>query len=135
MHRNAADAPITSGDVLVSRPTARADVYEISVVPEVGRVSYAGYEIGMEAGRRLAQTLAVDAWYTCDHTHMHSLGRYRIVAKGAVMGDKGGKKDKEKHQKQQEKKTQGREQRLVDKGRPSVVAPSGRQTQAASMKA
>ena len=126
---------MTSGDVLVSRPTARADVYEISVVPDVGRVSYADYEIGMEAGRRLAQTLAVDAWYTCDHTHMHSLGRYRIVAKGAVMGDKGGKKDKEKQQKQHDQRAQGKEQRLVDKARPPVVAPLARRTVAASLKA
>ena len=70
-----------SGDVLVSRPTARADVYDISVVPEVARVSHNGYEDGIQAGRRLAQRLAVDAWFTCDHTHMHSLARYRTAAK------------------------------------------------------
>jgi hypothetical protein len=39
------------------------------------------------------------------------------------MGDKGGKKDKEKHQKQQDKKMRGKEQQLVDKARPSVAAP------------
>jgi hypothetical protein len=47
------------------------------------------------------------------------------------MGDKGGKKDKEKHQKQQEKRvTQSKVQPLVDKGRPAVVLPSVRQTKA-----
>ena len=50
------------------------------------------------------------------------------------MGDKGGKKDKDKQQKQQEKRVQGKEQRLVDKVRPSVAPASIRQTKAASVK-
>jgi hypothetical protein len=37
-----------SGDVLVSRPTARADIDDISVVPGVVRVSTVCYEDGME---------------------------------------------------------------------------------------
>ena len=39
------------------------------------------------------------------------------------MGDKGGKKNKVKNQKQQEQRAKGKEQRPVDKGRPPVAAP------------
>jgi hypothetical protein len=66
-----------SGDVLVSRPTARADVYDISVVPGVARVSNACYEEGMETGRQLARELAVDGWFTCDHTHVVRIATHR----------------------------------------------------------
>jgi hypothetical protein len=59
-----------SGDVLVSRPTARADVYDITVVPGLGRVSKVCYEDGMETARQLARELAVDGWFTCDHTYV-----------------------------------------------------------------
>ncbi len=58
-----------SGDVLVSRPTARADVYAISVVPAVAHISRVRYQDGIEAGRQLARELGVDGWFTCDHTH------------------------------------------------------------------
>ena len=51
------------------------------------------------------------------------------------MGDKGGKKDKDKQQKQHDKRAQTKEQRLADKGRPPVAAPPLRQTRAASVKA
>jgi hypothetical protein len=65
------------GDVLVSRPTARADVYDISVVPAVPRVSNVRYEDGMETGRQLARELAVDGWFTCDHTHVVPIAKHR----------------------------------------------------------
>ena len=51
------------------------------------------------------------------------------------MGDKGGKKDKDKQQKQQDKRAQGKAQRQVEKWRPSAASPSVRQAQAASMPA
>jgi hypothetical protein len=48
------------------------------------------------------------------------------------MGDKGGKKDKDKQKKQHDKKTQGKEQRQADKTRPPAQAPLARQAQAAA---
>jgi hypothetical protein len=66
-----------SGDVLVSRPTARADIYDISVVPGMVRVSTVCYEHGMETGRQLARELAVDGWFTCDHTHVVRIAEHR----------------------------------------------------------
>ena len=46
--------------------------------------------------------------------------------RGAGMGDKGGKKDKEKNHQQQVKKTHDKEQQKLDKSRPSVSAPPAR---------
>lgn len=66
---------LKSGDVLVSRPTARADLYEVSVVPAVSHASHVRYENGMEAGRQLARSLGVDGWFTCDHTHFMPIAR------------------------------------------------------------
>jgi hypothetical protein len=68
---------IASGDVLVSRPTARADVYDISVIAGGARISCARYEDGMETGRELARELLVDGWFTCDHTHFVRIARHR----------------------------------------------------------
>jgi hypothetical protein len=64
-----------AGDVLVSRPTARADVYEICVIPAIPHASHIRYENGVEAGRQLARVLGVDAWFTCDHTHFIAISR------------------------------------------------------------
>ena len=66
-----------SGDVLVSRPTARADVYDISVVPALARMTDLRYEDGKEAGRQLARRLGVDGWFTCDHTHFMRIATFR----------------------------------------------------------
>jgi hypothetical protein len=68
---------LQSGDVLVSRPTARADVYETSIVPAVARITDTSYEDGMNRGRELARELAVDAWFTCDHTHFGRFAHHR----------------------------------------------------------
>jgi hypothetical protein len=68
---------IQAGDVLVSRPTARADLYEISVVPSLARLSDVRYEDGWESGRQLARRLAVDGWFTSDHTHFLRIATYR----------------------------------------------------------
>jgi hypothetical protein len=67
-----------SGDVLVSRPTARADLYETSVIPAVAHIANVSYEDGTNSGRQLARELAVDAWFTCDHTHVVRLAHYRM---------------------------------------------------------
>lgn len=67
-----------AGDVLVSRPTARADVYEISVVPSLACLTDVRYEDGRETGRQLARRLAVDGWFTSDHTHFLRIATYRL---------------------------------------------------------
>jgi hypothetical protein len=64
--------------VLVSRPSARADAYEISVVPAPGHVTVGRYEDAVDSGRKLAQGLVVNGWYTCDQTHFLGIARYRL---------------------------------------------------------
>ena len=66
-----------SGDVLVSRPTARADVYAISVIPSQARIVAARYQDAIEKVDQLARGLAVNGWYTCDHTHFARIARHR----------------------------------------------------------
>jgi hypothetical protein len=66
-----------SGDVLLSRPTARADVYAISVIPSEARFVAARYPDAVEKVDELARGLAVDGWYTCDHTHFARIARHR----------------------------------------------------------
>ena len=66
-----------SGDVLASRPTARADIYEISVVPTKSDLVATRYDDAMERVRELARVRAVDGWYTCDHTHFAQIARHR----------------------------------------------------------
>ena len=66
-----------SGDVVVSRPTARADVYAFSVVPEEAKIVAIRYEEALQRVRELAKILAVDGWYTCDHTHFARIARHR----------------------------------------------------------
>jgi hypothetical protein len=66
-----------SGDVLVSRPTARADVYAISVIPSEARIVAARYQDAMARVEELARGLAVDGWYTCDHIHFARIARHR----------------------------------------------------------
>ena len=67
----------TSGDVLASRPTARADIYAISVFPSEARIVAARYQDAMQKLEELARELAVDGWYTCDQTHFARIVRYR----------------------------------------------------------
>jgi len=66
-----------SGDVLASRPTARADIYQISVVPTEAELVPMRYDDALERVRALASALAVDGWYTCDHTHFARIARHR----------------------------------------------------------
>ena len=74
--RNQRSAP-TTGDVLISRSTARADVYAISTVPSESHVVATRYQDAMLKGSELARRLAVDGWYTCDHTHFVRIARHR----------------------------------------------------------
>ena len=67
-----------AGDVLVSRPTARADLYETSCVPAAPHITDDSYEDGQNRGRQLARELAVDAWFTCDHIHAVRLAHHRV---------------------------------------------------------
>ena len=65
------------GDVLASRPTARSDVYAISVVPTKAKIVARRYDDAMNRVRELARALAVDGWYTCDHTHFLRVASHR----------------------------------------------------------
>jgi hypothetical protein len=67
----------TAGDVLASRPTARADVYAISVVPSQAHIVVTRYQDAIGRVEELARGLAVDGWYTCDHTHFARVARHR----------------------------------------------------------
>jgi hypothetical protein len=66
-----------SGDVLASRPTARADVYAIGVVPTRADLVAMRHEDAMKRVRELARVLTVDGWYTCDHTHFTRIASHR----------------------------------------------------------
>ena len=66
-----------SGDVIASQPTARADVYAISVVPAQAKIVARRYDDAMKRVRELARALAVDGWYTCDHTHFLRVASHR----------------------------------------------------------
>jgi hypothetical protein len=83
VHRNPAVVTVgwrpvpMAGDVLVSRPTARARRYAISVIPSPGDVLVIRQAPAFEQARELARALAVDVWYTCDHTHFVRIARHR----------------------------------------------------------
>ena len=65
------------GDILASRPTARADSFAISVVP-AGTHAVAGrYDEAVASIREFARQRAVDAWYTCDHIHFLRVAHHR----------------------------------------------------------
>jgi hypothetical protein len=66
-----------AGDVLASRPTARADIYAISVVPTKAKLVPMRYDAAIERVRELARALSVDGWYTCDHTHFARIASHR----------------------------------------------------------
>jgi hypothetical protein len=58
-----------AGDVVASRPTARADVYAISIVPAAAHATATRYSEAIEEIRELARGRRVDGWFTCNHTH------------------------------------------------------------------
>jgi hypothetical protein len=65
------------GDVLASRPTARADRFAISVVPAPTHAVATRYDEAIASIRELARQHAVDAWYTCNHTHFVRVAHHR----------------------------------------------------------
>ena len=65
------------GDVLASRPTARADRFAISVVPAPTHTVAKRYDEAIEFVREFAQQHAVDAWYTCNHIHFLRVAHHR----------------------------------------------------------
>jgi hypothetical protein len=65
------------GDLIVSRRTARADVYSISVIPDQAHLTTVRFEEAIHTVEELAGRRAVDGWYTCDHTHFIQIARYR----------------------------------------------------------
>jgi hypothetical protein len=65
------------GDVLVSRPTARADLYAISIVPAAAHVTATRYSEALETVRELARGRRVDGWLTCNHTHYARVAAHR----------------------------------------------------------
>jgi hypothetical protein len=66
-----------AGDVLTSERSARADVYEISIVPADSRAVVSRYSEAIETVRALAQELRVDGWFTSDQTHYARVASYR----------------------------------------------------------
>ena len=65
------------GDVLTSERSARADVYEISIVPADGRAVVSRYAEAVQIVRALAQQLRVDGWFTSDQTHYARVASHR----------------------------------------------------------
>lgn len=66
-----------AGDVLASRPTARADLYAISIVPAAAHVTARRYSEAIETVRELARGRRVDGWFTCNHTHYARVAAHR----------------------------------------------------------
>jgi hypothetical protein len=65
------------GDVLASRPTARADVYTISIFPAAFHLTATRHSEALDEARVLARELNVDAWFTCNHTHYARVASFR----------------------------------------------------------
>jgi hypothetical protein len=65
------------GDVLASRPTARADVYTISILPGVSHLTATRHSEALDKVRVLARELNVDGWFTCNHTHYARVASFR----------------------------------------------------------
>jgi hypothetical protein len=65
------------GDVLASRPTARADVYTISILPAASHLTATRHSEALDKVRVLARELNVDGWFTCNHTHYARVASFR----------------------------------------------------------
>jgi hypothetical protein len=66
-----------SGDVVASERSARADVYDISVVPAPAYMVAGRYPEAIDKVRELARQLGVNGWYTADQTHYARVAKYR----------------------------------------------------------
>ena len=73
------------GDVIVSERSARADMYEISLVPGGSEEVVRRYSEALERGSLMARRLGVDAWYTCDQTHYVLVARHRLSSGDAAL--------------------------------------------------
>jgi hypothetical protein len=71
----------TVGDIVASRPTARADLFAIAIVPNRGELVPARYDRALHIVRASAREREVDGWYTCDHTHYARIARHRTSSK------------------------------------------------------
>jgi hypothetical protein len=67
----------TDGDVVASKRTARADVYTISIVPDIGDTVVRRHSEAIDQVRKLAEQLGVDGWFTCNHTHFARVATHR----------------------------------------------------------
>jgi hypothetical protein len=66
-----------AGDVLASARTARADVYTIRIIPTTALLTATRHSAALEKVRELARALAVDGWFTCNHTHYARVANFR----------------------------------------------------------
>ena len=66
-----------TGDVLASARTARADVYTISIIPAPALLTATRHSAALEKVGELARVLAVDGWFTCNHTHYARVASFR----------------------------------------------------------
>ena len=66
-----------AGDILVSERTARADVFEISIIPTDSDITVTRYSAAIQLVQELARARRVDGWYTCDHTHYARVASHR----------------------------------------------------------
>ena len=65
------------GDILASRPTARADCFAISMIPAPAHAVATRYDEAIASIREFAQQHGVDAWYTCNHIHLLRIAQHR----------------------------------------------------------
>jgi hypothetical protein len=65
------------GDVLASRPSARADSFAISVIPAPTHAVARRYDEAISSICEFARQHGVDAWYTCNHTHFLRVAHHR----------------------------------------------------------
>ena len=68
------------GDLLVSRRSARADAYQISVVSQSVHSVATSYQEALKKVSDLARVMGVDAWFTCDHRHYAKVARHRLAS-------------------------------------------------------
>ena len=75
-YNDSRSAPQT-GDVLASRPTARADIYMIAIWPAPTHLTATRHAEAIEKVRMLARERHVDGWFTCNHTHYARVANFR----------------------------------------------------------
>lgn len=65
------------GDVVASKRSARADTYDIRIIPASAHATLRRHAHAMTTVESLARQLQVDGWYTSDHTHHARVASYR----------------------------------------------------------